>query len=1058
MNGFPFHLIPDSVTSISFAENLFKLPIKIGDIPPNIKEIYFWRESSLRESKFCVPLQIGSFPDTITTLKFGTSIQIKLVPGMIPNSVVDLHIGPGINTYSPGVIPNSVTKLYLYGDFRKFPLIPGSIPNSVITIIFEHTFAPNLTPGIIPSSVKYIDHCMECVVPGEKFPKSIEPQPLEIGVYPSSVIELKLPYCSNFQLQKGSIPSSVKKLSFGPYYNNPIEFGVLPESLETLKIEGSFKQTIKPGTLPNSLKTIEFSTFHSEMLHEGSIPKSVDTLKASFSIESLPLSIRKFNLDCWHLTKDLVLVLGLYIYPNKRVSVEELSPEEKQKYESMNGFPFHLIPDSVTSINFAENLFKLPIRIGDIPPNIKEINFCRESSLRKSKFCVPLQIGSFPDTITKLKFTSSIQIKLVPGMIPNSVVDLHIGPGINTYSPGVFPNSFTKLQLYGDFRKFPLIPGSIPNSVITIIFEHTFAPNLTPGIIPSSVKYIDYSIKYELPGELPKSIEPQPLEIGVYPSSVIELKLPFCSNFQLQKGSIPSSVKKLTIESGFKQTIKPGTLPNSLKTIEFATFHSEMLHEGSIPKSVDTLKAALSIRKFNLDCYHLTNDLILVLGLYYNHYKKVSLEELSPEEKQKYESMNGFPFHLIPDSVTSISFSENLYKLPIKIGDIPPNIKEIYFWQESPLRESKFCVPLQIGSFPDTITKLEFTSSIQIKLVPGMIPNSVVDLLIGPGINIYSPGVIPNSVTKLHLYGDFRKSPLIPGSIPNSVITLIFEYSFAPNLTPGIIPSSVKYIDYNIKCFSPDEKLPKSIEPQPLEIGVYPSSVIELKLPFYSNFQLQKGSIPSSVKKLFFGPFYNNPIEFGILPDSLETLMIGNKFKQTIKPGTLPNSLKKIEFSIFHSEMLPEGSIPKSVDTLKFSHYLYGLLNFDRKCNIKELDLEFFKGSVLIESLPLSIRKFNVDCWYLTQDLIFVFGPSYDNKKKVSVEELSPEEKQKFESWIEYLLKLEYFQINDTSFRRIDSKIYTISNQKLLKFINLDSFFNDSLYRLLKIVVIPILE
>ena len=111
-------------------------------------------------------LGLGLIPEGVTDLIIICDDKLKqpLVPGIIPNSVKNLHlIVEDCRLYQlkqplvPGIIPDSVIRLNLDCEYQlKQPLVPGIIPNSVIDLTLYYCRDQPLIPGAIPEGVKQL--------------------------------------------------------------------------------------------------------------------------------------------------------------------------------------------------------------------------------------------------------------------------------------------------------------------------------------------------------------------------------------------------------------------------------------------------------------------------------------------------------------------------------------------------------------------------------------------------------------------------------------------------------------------------------------------------------------------------------------------------------------------------------------------------------------------------------------------------------------------------------------------------------------------------------------
>eukprot|EP01132_Coremiostelium_polycephalum_P013134 gene13134-16028_t len=315
-------------------------------------------------------------------------------------------------------------------------------------------------------------------------------------------------------------------------------------------------------------------------------------------------------------------------------------------------------------------------------------------------------------------------------------------------------------------------------------------------------------------------------------------------------------LENLSIVFRYSEELKlpPNVLPDTLKTLLLKvepfifkeTSYKPFLEQGSIPSSVHNLTIEHPL--FRNDPVKLIPSSVTTLKIL--HWVN-----------------NGDELDMVPDSVTSLALN----------GYIRNNL-------------TPGCLTTK-----SSLTKLEFCSDFHIHriLLPGVIPLSVKDLMLG-----------------------ICTFPLVPGSIPQNVVTLEFIYRFNQVIKEGMIPFGVESIKFGSSFNQTIEK--GSIPSTTKSLAVYsqalvgyiyaqqlPSTLTKLSINEKLDSRIQ---LPSTLKYLYCS-FGSKGITVGLLPEGLEDLTISSKITN-IEVGSLPNSLKMISFFSQLEIPLPEGTLP----------------------------------------------------------------------------------------------------------------------------------------------------
>lgn len=380
------------------------------------------------------------FPKNIKVLWFDESFDGKIRPiGDVENSqsksicipsTVDFLVLKSKYLIYPGCIPESVKTLFLDIDQE---ITPGIVPNSVTNLNF---YGKNLTIvlGSIPNSVKYLSFCYNF------------DQELLSGFIPESVEDLNLGYDFKKSLNRCFIPKSVKKLHL-----NRI-FGKIPPWIEHLKFHYLFDEKLFPGLIPSSVTHIDFDLSFNQEIKVDVLPRTLTQLTFGiyFNQKILP-GILPPTLT--HLT-----------FGNNYN--QEILPD--------------VLPDSIQYLTFGENFDK---EIKCFPISLIYLklgkNYCHKinAQLLILYICTPIIYpGDIPKSVTKLILSSDVKY-LCTGSIPSTVTHLKVAsPNINIFQ---FENNISdNLQILKIHPKIE-IPNTIRKNIRIRYFRHNALIKLT---------------------------------------------------------------------------------------------------------------------------------------------------------------------------------------------------------------------------------------------------------------------------------------------------------------------------------------------------------------------------------------------------------------------------------------------------------------------------------------------------------------------------------------------------------------------------------------------------
>lgn len=256
------NVLPPFLTHLTFGDDFNQL-IEPGVLPPRLLHLEFGLS-------FDKPLYCNALPNTITHLDLGCKFNRPLELGVLPSSLTFLELGPSFtHVLKKGVLPNTLKIFRLVYD-RHMKLKPGVLPDSIshmdvfflggafegrITNFFPKNlvslkiggnFDLRVEKGLLPSSIKKLS-----------FYSSIFNQRIEPGELPSSLVKLDFGHAFNRPIGRELLPFGLKKLILGDSFNQPLE--ALPPSLTHLEVGNTFSFAyITPSTFTNPLEVFAY--------------------------------------------------------------------------------------------------------------------------------------------------------------------------------------------------------------------------------------------------------------------------------------------------------------------------------------------------------------------------------------------------------------------------------------------------------------------------------------------------------------------------------------------------------------------------------------------------------------------------------------------------------------------------------------------------------------------------------------------------------------------------------------------------------------------------------
>ena len=336
-------------------------------------------------------------------------------------------------------------KLFYYETNVKIK--KGDIPD-IDKLIFGNEYNHKIKEGVIPSQVKEI-------IFGLKFDKVIVKnglsenlEKLEFGCDFNKDLVVSTSLRADTEKYVCVLPSKLKSIKFGYFYNREIKEDSLPSTLETLIFGKTFNKKIK--NFPPELKYLEFGSGYQHIFTEGILPTTLTHL-----------------------------ILGSYYNQEFKKgvlpkSLENLKIENTFNHEFKNG----VLPKKLISLELGDS-YDREFKIGILPPTLKILSL-GDSYVQK------LTKNILPSSLVKLKLGTEYDHEFTENVLPDSIETLELG---ETYSHKItdekWPKSMVNLILAGSTRNIRVI-NNLPN-----INEITFR-NLEIDIdnLPSSLQLI----------------------------------------------------------------------------------------------------------------------------------------------------------------------------------------------------------------------------------------------------------------------------------------------------------------------------------------------------------------------------------------------------------------------------------------------------------------------------------------------------------------------------------------------------------------------------------------
>ena len=284
-----------------------------------------------------------------------------------------------------------------------------------------------------------------------------------------------------------------------------------------------------------------------------------------------------------------------------------------------------------------------------------------------------------------------------------------------------------------------------------------------------------------------------------------------------------------------------------------------------------------------------------------------------PQAESEDEHYNQLLMEDNMEPIESFAWSRGTLLYPLPPGLLPHGLRHL---QLTPwLRANS---PLQVGSIPSTVEVLQLDYRPTHPLSVGMLPSSLVHLVLWGYDFPLSPHVLPPSLQRLHLSG--WSHPLTVNLLPASLRALDLS-SFDHPLPPHILPAGLTHL-----CFR--------LFNHPLSVGSLPPSLVSLDLGEEFQHPLLPHALPSSLRVFFHSRASRHPLVQGVLPEGLVVLHwcwnrsypdeVAMDVMRFLPPTALPSSLRVLDLAECGAHNV--RGLPVTVRWLKLSQWDYARL------------------------------------------------------------------------------------------------------------------------------------
>ena len=307
-------------------------------------------------------------------------------------------------------------------------------------------------------------------------------------IWPKKLERLCINQPLSEKIVPGSLPRTLKVLTFPIMFNKQLLPGMLPEKLECLYFNSHFDRELVQDTFPGSIKHLRFghSSMFSHKIEPGILPNGLETLELGINYEHelepgvLPSSLRSFK------------IRGACKTPIRQ---NILPPNLRRLLMRPTQILMGTMPTNLTEVNLeCDNPFGLfVLRPKLLPDSVIKL------TLRGYFNQACLDFSFFPSNLLELEFGCIFNQILLPETLPKKLTSLNLGAGYNMEIPiGALPNKLEKLTFGTLHQKFnqPLKRRVLPASLQSLDVGMAFRFYLTRGVLPVGLRVLHVSSEH----------------------------------------------------------------------------------------------------------------------------------------------------------------------------------------------------------------------------------------------------------------------------------------------------------------------------------------------------------------------------------------------------------------------------------------------------------------------------------------------------------------------------------------------------------------------------------
>ncbi|AVG47860.1 F-box and FNIP repeat-containing [Acanthamoeba polyphaga mimivirus] len=369
----------------------------------------------------------------------------------------------------------------------------------------------------------------------------------------------------------GSIPDSVKEITFDDGFNKPIQKEYFPSGLRYLKFGQAFSQIIKDN-LPDNLETLIMG-FEFEQSIQGALPSTLKNLELHNTndiSDCFPSGLENLVINHHNLNGDICkhLPVGL-----KSLTINS------NNYVEISG----KLPETLEYLNLR--LLQSQLRENIIPPNVKHLVLGGPYNNNIIKY--------IPESVIKLELLSDDSFD-ISGLSP-SIEYLRLSNEFNEDIDGRIPANLKELILGYSFNSS--VKNALPKGLKRITFGHLFNQEICAEDMSESLEYIKFGDNFNqnMNNRLTKLTNLTSLIFG--------------DNFDKDIQGLPKSLTHLEFGRKFNRRIL-NLIPDRVTHLTLGKCYSQKI-QGAIPNSVTHL--SINKKFYERNKQHIKSDINITL-------------------------------------------------------------------------------------------------------------------------------------------------------------------------------------------------------------------------------------------------------------------------------------------------------------------------------------------------------------------------------------------------------------------------------------------------------------